>query len=45
MTAEPVVAFRAVGANPDYLGPIPPYGLMCVTEASRLTVSPGGEVL
>ena len=39
------MAFRAIGANPDNLDPVPSYGLICVTEASGLTVSAGGEVL
>ena len=39
------MAFRVVGANPDNLGPVPSYGLICVTEATGLTVSAGGEVL
>ena len=39
------MAFRAVGANPDNLDPVSSYGLICVTEATGLTVSAGGEVL
>ena len=43
--AEPVVAFRTISANPDNLGPVPSYGLICVTEATSLTVSAGSKVL
>ena len=39
------MAFRAIGANPDNLGPVPTYGLICVTEATGLTVSADSKVL
>ena len=39
------MAVRTVGANADEVRPVSPDGFVSVTEALRLAVSAGGEVL
>ena len=39
------MAVRTVGADADEVRPVSPDGFISVTEALRLTVSAGGEVL